>query len=98
MTSRERAKSAGRRLAIIRHAKEVSGNVSQTRRDVAPHACLKARSTRVTGVVRGACTHASAIRRATMAETGYQYGTNLRDGNDDRAIGVALQTFDGRLM
>jgi transposase-like protein len=30
VTDRERAKSAARRLAIIRHAKEVSGNVSQT--------------------------------------------------------------------
>ncbi len=30
MTSRERAKCPGRRLAIIRHAKEVSGHVSQT--------------------------------------------------------------------
>ena len=34
MTSRERAKSTGRRLAIIRHAKEVRGNVSQTCRYV----------------------------------------------------------------
>ena len=30
MTERERARSAARRLAIIRHAREVSGNVSQT--------------------------------------------------------------------
>lgn len=30
MTDRERARSAARRLAMIRHAKEVSGNVSQT--------------------------------------------------------------------
>ena len=54
MTSRERAKSAGRRLAIIRHAKEVNGNVSQTCRYVRAGCVLKARSTRVTGVVRGA--------------------------------------------
>ena len=30
MTERERARSAARRLAIIRHAREVSRNVSQT--------------------------------------------------------------------
>ncbi len=30
MTDRERARSAARRLAIIRHAKEITGNVSQT--------------------------------------------------------------------
>jgi transposase-like protein len=30
VTDRERARSASRRLAIIRHAREVSGNVSQT--------------------------------------------------------------------
>jgi hypothetical protein len=30
VTDKERARSASRRLAIIRHAREVSGNVSQT--------------------------------------------------------------------
>jgi transposase-like protein len=30
VTDKERARSATRRLAIIRHAREVSGNVSQT--------------------------------------------------------------------